>query len=496
MRMPPQKVYLWVCEESRHCADLVCGIKIVPLDPDGEGTKRKIHEAGNSPDQTAAARKAQDKKRKKATKRQQTRSVDADNNVENVSHEDDTEGESKGEAKESLTERMQIVRHPRLPFEIWLHRAGTRPVVAVEVAGTREIRDRYSSRNPFTLRKAGYQALEPELCNLPAAQDRTNAKLKDLAVIDHGLQLFVKSVDTSSDPRFDRTVHGVENAHEAHRLKDIAAYAMLDPKDVTKLFEIFSRIKLMAYHARRRAAKTPLQQAKLDKRMAQAGQANIITVDAVHLFLCEEKTAFTEFFWRAIVGDGDARDGYLNLSPHDRRAALIEDKANRDRMESLQRQVALGIFTVVGPGIEPQTLTFATFCQAVCRFCLMSTAEVNSLVYRLGGPQLETNLISAHRLIMGLKALHGTDGPFGHAKQNIQVFGESLSSGGIDDRLPKFRPTIMRNVPAGALYPAARWHRAFTQKFLGARAWKRKKLLFQQAREDLTQSNFHYLPYI
>ena len=77
--------------------------------------------------------------------------------------------------------------------------------------------------------------------------------------------------------------------------------------------------------------------------MAQAGQANIITVDAVHLFLCEEKTAFTEHDGDepivdvgegiSIVQEDNASVGWLARHRLDGRvAAVLSDAAATERM--------------------------------------------------------------------------------------------------------------------------------------------------------------------
>ena len=147
---------------------------------------------------------------------------------------------------------------------------------------------------------------------------------------------------------------------DGKKIQNISNFCMLKPHDLDRLFELFTKIQHYSYEARRRSAKTKLQRKKLDKMQSSADAFNTIPVDAVHLYLTEPKTCFTEFFWRLIV------TGTGVQMPDD----LIEEKEQQMERERLMEQVRTGVFTVEGEGIDSQEITFGGFCQAVCRFCM------------------------------------------------------------------------------------------------------------------------------
>ena len=275
---------------------------------------------------------------------------------------------------------------------------------------------------------------------------------------------------------------------DGKKIQNISNFCMLKPHDLDRLFELFTKIQHYSYEARRRSAKTKLQRKKLDKMQSSADAFNTIPVDAVHLYLTEPKTCFTEFFWRLIVtGTGDQM-------PDD----LIEEKEQQMERERLMEQVRTGVFTVEGEGIDSQEITFGGFCQAVCRFCMFEEEEIFLTIFRLANPAPPANLISPHALIMTLRCLHGNAGPSNHAKQNIRQLGKSIgafssATAKSSRHAPSLNSRVMADVNRrfiAVLYPAFRFQRQFRKKFLGDKFWNKKKKAFAAARQALIASNF------
>lgn len=110
-RMPQQSVYLWLCVDKRNCRDLICSLKVVPVD---NGSRSR---------------------------------------GENKSQDNSTRSESTDVSDEVNEDNVRIIRHPRLPFELHCMRGGTTPIVSLEVAGRKESRMKNSNRDPKKLIK-------------------------------------------------------------------------------------------------------------------------------------------------------------------------------------------------------------------------------------------------------------------------------------------------------------------------------------------------------
>jgi hypothetical protein len=451
-RMPAQRCVLWICKESKRAQDLLCDISIVPLEEGSSaGTAYAIHD-----------------------------------DAEEASKNGSIASSATNAAKRKLAPiGVQIVRHKRLPFEIWLRKQGVTPIIDVLWSGRTESKNKWHQHNLARLQKTGYVRVDQHLDNLPAMRDKVVARQRDFVVVDREMMLWTKSVDTKADPKFEMKAI-TEQLRDGKKIETMANMAMLTPHDLDRLFELFTKIQHYGHEARRRSAKTKLQRKKLDKMQSSVDAFNTMPVDSVHLYLMEPKTCFTEFFWRLIMtSTGDKM--------HD---DLIEEKEQEEERERLMEQVRTGVFTVEGEGIDSQEITFGEFCQAVCRFCMFGEEQILSTVFRLANPEKPANLISPHALIMTLRSIHGNAGPRNHAKQNIHQFGQSIGafSGAAGSR---HVPTLNSRVMVGLhqrynaiLYPAFRFHRAFTAKFLGNKFWNRKKKAFADARRALIESNF------
>lgn len=471
-RIPQQGVYIWVCVDRRHCRDLVCSLEIVPLEKGPRAGTRIVggREDGNG--------------------EQGTRGVLSS-------------AASSSAAEATASSATQIVRHARLPFEIHCKREGTTPIVSLAVSGRKESRIRNSKQSPKYLLQTGYVAIPPCLSNLPAMDDAATVKKKQLVAIDTGLHLYAKIIDTSADPRFQKNIAGAADSLESRRLKDAATFAMLEPRDMDRLFSIYCRIQHVGFEARKRSimndafgkVNRATKLRRLIRTVTKFDSSNIVSVDDVHLFLCEEKTPFTEFFWRVISGGyGSDRSITASLTPDMRRDAEQKEHDNAEAVVQLQAQVLAGVFTVSGPGIEPQTLTFSKFVQAVCRFCLMEPEQIGYMVFRLAGPQPATNLVSPRNLVQALRSLHGVAGLHGHARQNLNKLASDIGATGRSElcNIPKYRPSFMMEIYArnrSLLYPAACFHGAFCAKFLGRAFWRRKKTLMHRARKELVRAH-------
>ena len=127
--------------------------------------------------------------------------------------------------------------------------------------------------------------------------------------------------------------------------------------------DVFCKIQYNGYRAMMKAATNAMQKKKLKKLQYSGEKAfKTITVDAVHLYLTEPKTIFTEFLWHMVVC-GSA----LGMKED-----VEQDWKQEEEMVRLQEQVQSNVFTVEGEGIEAQELTFGSFCQAVVRISMVS----------------------------------------------------------------------------------------------------------------------------
>jgi hypothetical protein len=448
VRMPLQRCIMWTATESRRAKDLLCDIKIVPLKPGkNAGTAYRIHDEDN--------------------------------------HDHDHDHKKGFKEEEGLLpgKDIQIVRHKRLPFELWLKRRGVTPLVAIQLQGKKELKNRFSGQHPQMLKKHGYVKIEQRLDGLPAMKDKVTARLRNFCMIDSGMFLWVKSVNTKADARHEKkALH--DQLREGKKIQNICNMCMLESLDLNRLFNLFSKIQHYGYKAKRKSAKSALQRKKLDKLQKSADAFNTIPVDAVHLYLTEPKTPFTEFFWRMVVtstGDGMKDD-------------MLEDREQHEECERIRSQVRQGVFTVEGEGIDSQDLTFAGFCQSVCRFALFEEAEVLALLFALANPV--SSLVSPFALIQVFKCLHGNEGPSNHARQNIRKVSQSIgaSTGSYESRhLATLNSSIMQDLNASypaILYPAFRLQRQIQKSFLGTSFWNHKKKSFAAARKRLIETNF------
>ena len=169
-RMPAQRCIMWICKESKRAQELLCEILIVPLEPGSHaGTSYAIHDDAEmeSKDGSVASSSAVEKKKKVAPK------------------------------------GVQIVRHKRLPFEVWLKKHGVTPIVDIICAGRIENKNKWHPHNFGMLKKTGFVCVEQRLDNLPAMQDKIVSRQRDFIMVDREMMLWTKSVDTKADPKFE-----------------------------------------------------------------------------------------------------------------------------------------------------------------------------------------------------------------------------------------------------------------------------------------------------
>jgi hypothetical protein len=98
---------------------------------------------------------------------------------------------------------VQIVRHKRLPFEVWLKKHGVTPIVDIICAGRIENKNKWHPHNFGMLKKTGFVCVEQRLDNLPAMQDKIVSRQRDFIMVDREMMLWTKSVDTKADPKFE-----------------------------------------------------------------------------------------------------------------------------------------------------------------------------------------------------------------------------------------------------------------------------------------------------
>ena len=462
-RMPAQRCILWTCSQSRRAQDLLCQIQIVPLQPGGIGTKYNIHDDEDDGGDDGGGGGDDGNKEEKQR----------DENGINVPGKD-----------------VQIVRHQRLPFELWLTRRGVTPLVSLTFSGRNEEKNRYSSSNPITLKKLGYgpildistNSVPQRLDNMEIMKDKTITRQRDFVMMDRHLCIWIKTVNTKSDTKFEKKVIS-DQLREGKKIQNISNFCMLEPHDLNRLFDIFMKIQNYGYIAKRKSSKTKLQRKKLDKLQKSADAYNTIPVDAVHLYLTEPKTPFTEFMFLMLVsstGDGMKDD-------------IIEEKKQNEETMKLMTQVHENIFTVSGEGIDAQNITFAGFCQTVCRYCLFDVNEILSLVFKLGNPEKVANLVTPFSFIQSMNSLHGIAGPNNHAKQNLRKVGKLIGLNTSKRDVHSINNTLIKEINksySAILYPAFRLQKQFQTKFLGVRFWNKKKIAFTKARKHLIESNF------
>jgi hypothetical protein len=438
-RMPLQRCIMWTCIESRRAQDLVCNIDIIYVQPrDAHHKKEKIGKNGTE-----------------------------DNIIDGRVMEED----------------VQIVKHSRLPFEMHLTRGGTTPLINIVLAGKMEGKNKTSMYQPSLLLRKGYKEIGEIKSNL-TKDDKAFSRKRNFIKLRSQLKCYIKTVNTNANLIYDKKTQNALNISEGIKIQNIINMAMLSNDDLSYLFQIFCEINYYEYRAKLKSCKNKTERAKLKKLQHQGDKAyKTITIDAIHLFLTEPKTIFTEFLWHIVITDCGEK----------RKEDLLEKLENENEILRLQEQVHSGIFTIDGDGIDSQLITFGSFCQGIVRIALFEESQILQILFRLAGPSTGMNLVSPYNLIQTFKCLHGVNGPSNQAKQNIRAFHSIyLGPGTRESRhTPSLNVNTMKSFhryPA-VTWPALRYQKSIINKFNGI-SWENKKRAFQEARINLITSNF------
>jgi len=475
-RMPLQRCIMWTMTATRKAQDLLCSIKIIPVMSDRQLKKQKAKLTSN-------------KKNK--------------NNTHN---------NSKVEVEDQ--EEFHTVKHTRLPFEFKLKRGGTTPIIAVKMIGRTEEKNKLSINHPSVLRQQGYVEIPTEevkeiaeeqkdeylnqqktlqrqtMDKLQITKDKITSRKKNFVQLRAGLKMYAKSVDTTGNLSFNQKILGALTVRDGRKIQNIVNQAMLNAGNVTYLFDLYSKIQYLAYKAMVKSCKSKVEKTKLVKTQYSATNKafKTITIDAVALYLMEAKTIFTEFVWNMVVTPGNDSGGKSNEDLH---LDKMEYEKQKKETRRLQEQLHEGIFIVEGE--ESKELTFGSFCQGVVRIGMFQEKQLLSLLFTLANPDNITNKISPFALIQTYNSLHGVNGPYNQANQNIQKVVQIMDA---SNRNTNKIPSIDINTfielnhrfPS-MCWPAFRYVKAFRLKFNQIR-WERKSKAFDEARSNLIKNNF------
>ena len=205
-RMPCSRCILWTCTESKRAQDLLCEITVVPL---------------KSSEQERISKKQRLGVAKDSANEQQ---------CEDLLH-------STKDMKDMKDMKdITIVKHPRLPFELWLKKRGVTPLVSIQLSGKIESKNKSHQCHPNELIKQGYVMIATPLTHLAVTKDKAMAKKTNYVNIRSGLKAWIKTVNTKADLKWDRQAVGALTVREGQKIQHMANMGMLNDRDVKYLF--------------------------------------------------------------------------------------------------------------------------------------------------------------------------------------------------------------------------------------------------------------------